>query len=925
MTADRLFLDPSRTLVEETVDWLCGGGPYASRVERTPEGAHSLAHELVVVPTAQSARTLRCALARAAAARGWGALVPPVVAMANDLLVPDGVAVASEAEELAAMAMVLLEAPAGSFPALFPVPPAERTPDWALDTAGLILGVQGVLGEGALRMADVASAAEPERWRDLAALEALFFARLEKDGVVPRALARRRAVAEGCRAPGVREIVLPSAVDVQPAFVSYLERSPQRVAVLVHASPSDAGKFDAWGRPVAVFAAPVRADAVEASPTAALEAASIASHFRGVASDEALPALVVCDPDMGAELEGAFQNVFPAEELVLVDPARERLSRSSLGRLLGAILRLKETRDYDSFSTLARTGDIARWACGELRARPEEIASFTGALDAVQNAYLPRTLDAVVAAAGAKADAAHGEADRAAAAGLKRLAEAVSAALDDPFAFLRRVFASVVLDGSDPSSRELVAASEAVRDVRAACRRPAVPASLRLKVFSRLLEKATYKLEPLADNILVTAGWLELPWCAADELVIAGFNEGCVPENIVGHPFVPDALRKELGLPTNADREARDSFILAQALACRAPGRVNIRLHQISREKNVMKPSRILFAGVPDGELPGLALRLYAVTKGDEGCPAKERPPAWRLALPFPPPGVVFRERMSPTDLEKYRCCPFDFFLSEVFGKSRDDRNLELDALAFGNLCHDALDRFATGDAADSADADEIARFLADAVRERLSVFGADPPAVVRLQGEAAIQRLTAFASLQAARRAAGWRIVASEKLLSCRIKSCPTLLRGKVDRIDRHETTGELAIIDYKTWRDAEKRDDASVQLPLYRAMVEASGLFDLEAAARSHAFYCILGDRPEDVFFDEEHAFHAGGQSEAEDRIVGLLTDLAKGIFYVPHSAGSGMPWQKAYAGLIGGSPEEGVCEAWLADQKARREAAS
>jgi RecB family exonuclease len=338
-----------------------------------------------------------------------------------------------------------------------------------------------------------------------------------------------------------------------------------------------------------------------------------------------------------------------------------------------------------------------------------------------------------------------------------------------------------------------------------------------------------------------------------------------------------------------------------------------------------MKPSRILFNGIGDRDLPALAMRLYTVTKGNEGAPAKELPPAWRLKLPLPPEGTVFREKISPTQLELYRRCPFTFYLQEVFGSHSDDRSQELDALAFGNLCHSALDRFAREGPADSTDAGEIAAFLHDEIRRQLAAFGTELPAIIELQGEAAAQRLKAFSGHQAARRRAGWRIIASEQSLQCRIKGCPTLLRGKVDRIDRHESTGELAIIDYKTWNRARKENYDSVQLPLYRAMVEASNLYDPEKARVSRAFYCILAERPEDVAFDEAHAFHEGNQSEAEDRIVALLTDISRGIFYPPkrNPGGSGWVWEANYSSLVWETPEKGIDPEWLADQASRREA--
>jgi hypothetical protein len=205
-----------------------------------------------------------------------------------------------------------------------------------------------------------------------------------------------------------------------------------------------------------------------------------------------------------------------------------------------------------------------------------------------------------------------------------------------------------------------------------------------------------------------------------------------------------------------------------------------------------------------------------------------------------------------------------------------------------------------------------------------LRSFGEKLPAVIELQGEAAIERLEAFANIQAARRREGWRIVSAEQSFQCRIKNCPTLLKGKVDRIDCHETTGELAIIDYKTWNRAKESNYLSMQLPVYRAMVEASGLFDLQKARQAKAFYCILAERKEDVVFDEAHAYHEGGQSAAEDKIVGLLTDLAKGIFYPAKKVPGNYDWEwtRNYGSLIWESPEKGIHLEWLRDQALRKE---
>ena len=905
------YIDPGRKLVDGAADWLC-----AACIKETPSGVKSLSHVLVVVPTAQSGRRLRLALAKRAAASGWGGVLPPRVEMTSALLAGEGPYVATEALELATLAEVLLHADLSEFPVLFPCPPGERNVRWALDAAEGLLAIPQVLGEGAMFAHEVECEAESDRWRDIAKLEGRFATALKRKGFVSRLAARRAAADAGCRIVGIERIVLPGLADVQPALVRYLENSGQDIAVLVHAEAGDASRFDAWGRPLEYFAATVGPSCIFPAPTAVVEADDIANFFRSVDAGDALPALAVCDSEMYPELEGAFQNRFSESELVLRNPSRECVAKSALGRLLSVVLALSENGDYRTFSAFLRTGDAARWFARELDAPPAKIATFIGALDAVQRAHLPRTVeDALAAVADDLADAGSGR-EREALAGLLKVCELVKAQLGDAFAFLRRMFAGMKLDERNPGDREFVAAAEKIAELRRAIEIDAIPERWRGMLFRKLLKRAAYMLEPIAPNILAADGWLEVPWCEEDELVIAGFNEGCVPESVVGHAFIPDSLRRSLGLATNEMRAIRDSFIFAEAVRCRAPGCVRVHLHQIAGDKSVMKPSRILFGGIGDADLPALARRLYAVTKGHEGAPSKSLPEAWRLRLPVPPKERTERKTMSPTRLDQYLRCPFNFFLQETFGEPSDDNAQELDGMTFGTLCHETLDRFAKTGPKDSIDAEEIADWLEHEMRIVLGAYGASLPAIIELQGEAAIARLRNFAPVQAERRKAGWRIVAAEQSLECRIKSSRTLLRGKVDRIDENERTGELAIIDYKTW-EAPKADVKSLQLPIYRAMVQCSGRYDAARAAEAKAMYCILARRAEDTKFDVESAFGPAGQSEAEDMAVGLLDRIARGIFYPPSKDSD---WERDYGGMIWESPEQGVSHAWLDDQEFR-----
>ncbi len=930
------FLDPTRRLVEAVVDYLFDESREDALLERTPEGAYSLASCLIVVPTAQSGRNLRLSIARKAAELGYGGILSPVISMPANLLTMLEEKVATEAEELAVWTQVLRETPLENLPALFPkLPePKNRTWKWALSLAKTFLDVIHILGEKALFIREVQSGVETERWANLATLEARVLKRLNDNGVLSRCQSRRKAAETGCTLSGIKRILLPSLVDLSGALETYLAHSPQLVTVLIHAAEADRGKFDAWGRPIETFAAAIEPNQIKAFPMASIEADAIASFFKSIPEKEAYPALVVCDSEMVPELEGAFQNQFSEDELVLKSPFDGIISASPFGRLLMAVLELSQSEkesererkrdNYAVFSTILHSGDVARWASKVLGIWPLQVAQCIGVLDRVQNTFLPKNIDAVKA--GLERLLVTEAVRPKLAQQLLRLIELLQEKIQTPYDFLQEVFSSLRLDEQRPMDRELIATVTAALDLRASCESELIPEPIRQSLFMQLISEATYTLESFAPHILSTAGWLELPWCLEDELVFAGFNEGCVPENIVGHSFLPDTLRAKLGLMTNARRAMRDSFLLAEAVASHGPRALAINLHQMDSQKNVMKPSRILFPGIAPQALPALAKRLYAVTKGNEGAPFKDFPAAWKLALPIPPHEREFRPTLSVTQLDNYRRNPFNFYLTEVFGDHSDDQNKELDALAFGSICHEVLDEFVKEGPKDSEDAQEIFSFLSARVDEKMAVYGAPLPVIITLQASSLKTRLRAFAQCQVEWHKQGWRILAAEQAFSCSLRDCPTQLKGKIDRIDQKEGTNELAIIDYKT---ASKLDgyEESLQLPVYRAMLEASGLYPQSQASQALAVYCLLGDNVEECGFYPDVAPSASRQAECESACVAWLTRLAEGIFCTEKDGALKFDSSQyfPYAELFGDSIENELSDEWLADQRARLAAAS
>lgn len=849
-------------LVEQAVETLVG------KVRADPSGAKSLAHVCVVVPTVQSGRRLRLALAER-----FGALVPPCVKTPLGLLLDESdPALAGRTDEIAAFAEAL------------GAENAERTV--VLERARQLSDIRAMLLPKGLSFAAVAEAIavdlpdEAERWRELAEIEAEYLAALAKRGKKDRIGEVRRKENEGRVEDGIEEVL---RFDDLAAF------SPPSFAPLLSAQ-------------------------VTPCATPADEAARIADYFAAVAEDEAWPALCVADPDLFPEIETAFK----ARGLTIRNPAQTRLVTSSLGHLVRQVVELQRTQSYSVFSAFIRGGDARRWICGELGLSDEDMTAVLIDLDNRQAEYLPEKIDDIAPKTEKK---------------LRAVFEFVKVQFRKkrPRALLGAIFKSRTLDETAPGDREFAAAAEAVSTLLAECGDDRDLLALRL-------DEATYSLEPDMGDVIVTDGWMELPFLAADEVVVAGFQEGCVPESVVGHPYLPDSLRHRLGLPDNAYKEARDRAILQLLVSPRAAESVRVFFHAIDARGDVVKPSRLLFETDDDADLIARVQAFYGVRAGTPEGAAADLPKNWKLHLPIPP---AFRalEKISPTRLDGYLRCPFTYYLrdKDVLGDKRmDDRAEELQSWEYGNLAHEALEAFGLSDLKDSTDAAAIRVFLDERVDAQLTArFGMAVPAIVWMQGESVKRRLRNFASRQAGRCADGWRIVAVERKLELSYSfvradgtSGQTRFHGKCDRVDFNEATGEWCVIDYKTWDKAdkaksfEKKKDGSLvwksfQLPLYCAMLDADGegLFAAATRERISSCYCVLGKTADDVLFT---APVGGGYLPlAEAEIRELLPRIERGIFWPPSPT---RDWQWDYKDWLDPAPEETVDEDWIADQEAR-----
>jgi hypothetical protein len=323
----------------------------------------------------------------------------------------------------------------------------------------------------------------------------------------------------------------------------------------------------------------------------------------------------------------------------------------------------------------------------------------------------------------------------------------------------------------------------------------------------------------------------------------------------VSDAFLPNRLRRKLGLVDNDRRYARDAYATSLLAHSRAALRLVVGHRDV--DGNPLAPSRLLFAADEDavvcrarqffGGPPPPAPRRNLLAAG------KPSRPSSALPIPRPVRPTKPADTFSVTEFRTYLACPYRYYLRHVLKLHPiADSQAELEAAAFGNLLHDVLQRFSRADdaARERASGDPelvfgyLSNFLDSLAAARFGLKHCRP--AVRVQIEQARTRLRALADWQAARASQGWQIVHGEDTVARRVLETAfqvepgtrVKLQGRIDRIDFHPQSGTLAILDFKTGDSASKphqtHRDADgwidLQLPLYRHLVAAAGLPEID-----------------------------------------------------------------------------------------------
>jgi len=797
----RVFLSWDRPLLPQAVEFLArgwnGGGPL------------DLSRWLVVVPTRQAGRRLREALAGHAAERG-AAVFPPRVLLPESLIsaAVKEEALASRLVSLLAWMEVLREIELEAFRAVFPVDPPTRNVAWALRLAQEFGRLRRTLGEGGLQLGDVAQRlgeefSERERWLQLGELERLHAEKLGELGLRDRQAAEIASARAPTELEGVEKIVVIGAPDPLPLALQVLEAHARRmpVEVLVFAAKEEAEAFDAWGRPRPeawtrrTIEWPEFERTVHLCANPAAQAERIAELAAGYVETEGALGVGVADADVAPMLTSELQRVGQ----VAFNPDGRSRKGDALHQLLSGLAALAREETFEAVAALARCPDFLNYVAGTDQGG--SAAGFLRDLDALHQAHLPRTLGEL------RRHAEHERVSAGTRVALAKVAELRDVLRRGSFpenasAALSRIFARRRFDLAREDDATAAEAAEAwagvMRDVGAAAKLfPGWTTTDWWDVALRLYgELVRYDDKP--DGAVELQGWLELLWEDAPHLAVAGFNDGHVPDAVVGDAFLPESLRERLGLKTNAARFARDAYLLQALVAWRsgakARGRIDFFLGKTSVSGDPLRPSRLLLR-CPDEALPQRVKFLF------RGTEAGRPTPAWRRAWKVAPRRVDPPARVAVTGLREWLKCPFRFYLSRVLRmEAVDPAKNELDAFDFGILCHGALEALGKNAAMRACeDAETLRAFLLGQLEaDTARLFGTELTLPLTVQVESARQRLSRAAEVQAQTRAEGWEIVAVERPFEIQVAGLT--VSGKIDRIDRHVETGELRVIDYKT-----------------------------------------------------------------------------------------------------------------------------
>ncbi len=315
------------------------------------------------------------------------------------------------------------------------------------------------------------------------------------------------------------------------------------------------------------------------------------------------------------------------------------------------------------------------------------------------------------------------------------------------------------------------------------------------------------------DETVEIQGWLEVQNDDSSVAILLGLSEGKWPESISQDEFLPNSLRKILGLMDNDKRYVRDLFMLKSIIASRdkvyfVPLKTNL-----DSSENLM--SKLLLTSDSKTNAKRILKFYDAENYFDEDIENKNNDISFLLE---PKITSYNLERISVSQFKQYHACPYRYYLKYILKlDSIDSLQNELDPLAYGNLFHELFYRFGISKIKDSEDKNEIDNFLLKELSKYIDEnFGKDYLPTIDVQLEGVKNMLFNFSSWQSCRKSRGWVIKEVEKSFDdfyMNVNGKNIKITGRIDRIDYNEKEDRYIIYDYKT--GSSKYDESAVYGP--------------------------------------------------------------------------------------------------------------
>lgn len=345
---------------------------------------------------------------------------------------------------------------------------------------------------------------------------------------------------------------------------------------------------------------------------------------------------------------------------------------------------------------------------------------------------------------------------------------------------------------------------------------------------------------------LFILGLLEARLFHADQMILAGLNEGSWPPEAKADPWMSRPMRKKYGLATPEQKigfAAHDFAILAASKTVILTRSASVEsvpqlpARWLQRLESVLTTNQLSLNNLSHYKYWAAQLDLH----NDKAEPASRPAPQ--------PPASARPNELFVTAIQAWMVDPYEIYAKYILGlRALDPLEAEQDAALKGTLIHDVLKDFADDNANAWPDegASEILQMI---MREKCLEIGIEDPEYLTWWPRflALIEWLDAHEKSWRAQGAVP-TVIEKEGSYTLKLDSGDFTIKAKADRIDR--TREGYAVIDYKTGiapSGTHVKLGWMPQLPLEALILRQAGFSDVkdQTPATSHLQYWrLVGD---------------------------------------------------------------------------------